>query len=377
MWSVPTTGEGAGEFGPGHQAGAPGEAAAEGSQKETVAGPDPPPGRCVGQSERDGGGPGVADGVDVGHAALPGQAQVVGDGVQDAQVGLVGHEVVDVVGLPAGLLQGGPRRGGHPGHRVPVDLLAAHREVPFGVGGFAPGGPLAGTSGGDRDQVLVGAVAAEVEVADRAGLVGPSRAQDDGAGAVAEDDRVGAVQRVDDGGVGVRPDQQHPAGDPGGDQTGGGREAVHEPGAHRPDIEGRRPREAEAGGHHGCGGGAGTVRGGRGDDHRVGGGATGRAQGEPTGFDGEVGGGLARLGDVSAANPGAGAYPGVVGVQACGEFVVGDHTGRHPSGQSAQDGRRARRAEGVAGHSCSPRGVRRGAGRGVYAAAVAAFRGSG
>ncbi|ALC25970.1 hypothetical protein ABE83_01885 [Streptomyces sp. CFMR 7] len=192
----------------------------------------------------------------------------------------------------------------------------------FGLRRAARVGGETGAAGRNRDHVLVLTVAAEVEGAQRAGLVGVPGAQDDGSGPVPEDHRVLPVGRVHDAGVHVGTDDQDPVRHPGGDQADPGSQGMDEAGAHRADVEGSGSGEPEPGGDQRSRGGAGAVGGGGGHDDGIGLQRTGVGQGPAARGDGQVGGGFAGGGTVPGADARTRAYPRVVGIEPVGRLAA-------------------------------------------------------
>ncbi|CAO0827434.1 hypothetical protein SMICM17S_11201 [Streptomyces microflavus] len=154
----------------------------------------------------------------MGDAPLRPDADPVRDGAGIPGVGLVRHEVVDLGRFPAHPLQQRPARAGHPLDGVLVDGAALHAEVRVLRRRWLPVRPGAGPAAGDGDQVVAGAVAAQVEREQLTGVAGVPGRHQGRARPVAEDDTGGAVVGVEPGRVDVGADQQDPPVEPRGDQ---------------------------------------------------------------------------------------------------------------------------------------------------------------
>ena len=159
-----------------------------------VAGGHPPVEQGVVEGQGDRGRRGVAVAVDDHRRALLGDAQALAGGLDDPQVGLVGHEEVDVGGGQAGVGHRPLGRLDHHPHRLAEDLLAVHVQVAAVVA---------------LEQVAEGAVGAEVPAEQVPGPV--DRLEHHRPGPVAHQHGHGAVVPVGDAAEGVGADEQDPA----------------------------------------------------------------------------------------------------------------------------------------------------------------------
>ena len=226
------------------QARAPGEPGAEAHDQQAVALLQAALRHGVVQAQRDGGARGVAEAVHVPEDLLVGEAELRGHLLDDAQVGLVGHEQVDVGGATA------RRRRASSGTTRPR-------------GGWRNGRPRdrssAGSAGGRR--LSRGWPAACVPPAGRLRKGAPlpslprSKAKieplseglhEHRAGAVAEQHAGATVVPVERLRDGLGAGHEHGVVDAGRHEGGGHREAVDEPGAARLHVEGAGVHGADA-----------------------------------------------------------------------------------------------------------------------------------
>src|SRR4051794_11098771 len=167
---------------PAHDARAPHEAGAEGGQGDGVTGLQAALALGLLERERDGGRRRVGHAVDVDDDLLARDAELARRSLDDADVGLMGDEEVDVLHGAPGTLERLAAGGGHPPHRVAIDVGPLHAQdalVALCV-----------------EQVGLRPIGAEHEAAD-AELELAAR-DDRGAGAVAEEHGRRAIVVVDD-----------------------------------------------------------------------------------------------------------------------------------------------------------------------------------
>ena len=185
-----------------------------------------------------------------------GHAERVGDGGDDPRVGLVGDEVVDVVERSTPLRSSTCARGlGHARDGVAVDLLTGHPQLALVALGVERVGERRRRS---RRRTR------------RCRAPWHARADERGAGAVAEEDGRGAVLVVGDRARAPRRRRRARAGAAALDQRGGVVEPVEEAGAGGVEVDDagvrrRRSRAATAGARPGVS----AVGGDRRDDHVV------------------------------------------------------------------------------------------------------------
>ena len=148
-------------------------------EQDEVALVEPPGGRRVGEPVRDGPGRGVADAVEHDDGALHRQADPLVHRLDDAEVRLVRHEKGDVVGRASRRGEDLADRVDLGAHGAPVDLPAVHLDVPADL---------------RVEKRCRGPVGSEVVGEDE--VVTGARLEDDGAGAVAEEDRRRPVLEV-------------------------------------------------------------------------------------------------------------------------------------------------------------------------------------
>ncbi len=188
------------------------------------------------EGDRDGGGGGVAVAVEIDPDLVTGEIEAAGGGVDDAEIGLVRDEHVDVGEAQTGLLDGLGGGVAHDANGELEDLVAVHLHVGavFGedLGRFGD----EGAPTGDVEMLVTGAVGAKDGREQTAWLV--RGLDDEGAGAVAEEDAGGAIGVVDKAGEGVGADDEDAIVDTGLDELATGGEGVDETRTGSAEIEG-------------------------------------------------------------------------------------------------------------------------------------------
>ena len=215
-----------------------------------------------------------------------------------------------------------------------VDGLAVLMDVVhLLVDGFV-GGRMQAASAGHEQGAGAGAVDFVMEV-DHAVLAVGGGFEEDCAGAVAEEHAGGAVGVVDDGGHGVRADDEDFFLGAGLDELRAHLEGVDESGTGGGEVEAPGALGAEAILDEAGGGGEEHVGGDGADDDDFNFGGIDAAFGEAAagGFDSHVAGGHAGLDDVTLFDADAGGDPLVGGVDHFFEVCVGEEAGRRPGSE--------------------------------------------
>src|SRR6478752_1222171 len=158
---------------PRHDARAPHEPGAKGGEADAVAGAQRAVAFGLPQRQGDRGRRCVREVIDVEGDALARQAELIGRRLDDPRVGLMGDEQIEIGRVQPAPVQRGLGCLDHPANGVAVDLSALHPDQPLIRVGV--------------EQVAMDAVAAELE--GRATELQLPTGDDQGGGAVAEEDR--------------------------------------------------------------------------------------------------------------------------------------------------------------------------------------------
>ena len=169
----------------------------------------------------------------------------LGGGLDDADIGLMRHDPVDVIGTQPRLVQGGMRRLGQLFDSMAKYFAALHPQFPRRPGGYATI---------DIQQVAKLPVAVQISrqnatVAGQTGLLDPLQYKRPGA--VTEQHAGAAVGPVHQLGKRLGPDHQHLFGLTRHDQRIGRGQGIDKPRTNRLQIKGKATGHAKTGLHHG------------------------------------------------------------------------------------------------------------------------------
>src|SRR5262249_42575812 len=278
------------------------------------------------EAERNGSGGGVGVAVDVNHDFFVGQAESLLHGADDAEIGLVRDDESDVFALKAVAFDDLRGEFGHAADGALENLRAFLVYVNHFLRDGIGGGRVERAAAGHVEKLAARPVDVVFEI-DDAFVVAGGALEQDGTGAIAEQDACSSVFVIEDGGhfvgangenlfVRAGADELCADGERVGETRAGGGK-VESPGVFCADaILHQAGRGGEE--HIGCDAG-------KNDEVNFGWIGVGLGQDQLCGFGGEMGRGNAGVGDVAFANAGAGGNPFVAGFHDFGKIVVGHH----------------------------------------------------
>ena len=275
---------------------------------------------------------------EVAEHPIVGDGEAIGHRIEDPLVGLVQQQPVEIGGAqpPAGEQLGQDRR--HLAHGELVDLLAVHANwleaAHLGREPIEQGAVLVHL--GQGEAAIAAAIGAHAE-GEQAILRCRAALQGHGAGAVAEEHAGAAVLPVHPAAQLVGADHQGAAHRTTAQVVGGGDQGEEEAAAGGREIEGHGVHGAE-GGLHPWGGAEEVVGagGGQQDEIKILGPPAGMGESRGRGGGGQLGEGFLRARHPAGADAGAGADPGVAGVDPAAQVVVADAAGGYGAAAAHQ-----------------------------------------